>query len=46
VGSSRALTLEVIRDGITVNVVAPGYISTDSQLTFESAAAAAGPIAR
>ena len=24
----------------------PGYISTDSQLTFEAAAAAAGPIGR
>ena len=46
VGLSRALALEVVADGITVNVVAPGYISTDSQLTFEAAAAAAGPIGR
>jgi len=29
-----------------VNVVAPGYICTDSQLPFEAAAAAAGPIGR
>jgi 3-oxoacyl-[acyl-carrier protein] reductase len=45
VALSRALALEVIGDGVTVNVVAPGYISTDSQLPFE-AAAAAGPIGR
>ncbi len=29
VGLSRALAREVARDGITVNVVAPGYIETD-----------------
>ena len=46
VGLSRALALEVVADGVTVNVVAPGYISTDSQLPFEAAAAAAGPIGR
>jgi 3-oxoacyl-[acyl-carrier protein] reductase len=46
VGLSRALALEVISSGITVNVVAPGYIATGSQLEFESAAAAAGPIGR
>ena len=44
VGLSRALALEVVADGVTVNVVAPGYICTDSQLPFEAAAAAAGPI--
>jgi 3-oxoacyl-[acyl-carrier protein] reductase len=38
--------LEVLADGVTVNVVAPGYISTDSQLPFEAVAAAAGPIGR
>jgi NAD(P)-dependent dehydrogenase (short-subunit alcohol dehydrogenase family) len=32
--------------GVTVNIVAPGYISTDSQLPFEADAAAAGPIGR
>ena len=46
VGLSRALALEVVSDGVTVNVVAPGYIATGSQLEFEAAAAAAGPIGR
>ena len=46
VGMSRALALEVIGSGVTVNVVAPGYIATGSQLEFEAAAAASGPIGR
>lgn len=46
VGLSRALALEVVGQGVTVNVVAPGYVATGSQLPFESAAAAAGPIGR
>jgi 3-oxoacyl-[acyl-carrier protein] reductase len=46
VGFSRALALEVIGSGVTVNVVAPGYVGTGSQLDFEAAAAAAGPIGR
>ena len=46
VGLSRALALEVVADGITVNVVAPGYVATGSQLTFEVGAADSGPIAR
>ena len=46
VGFSRALALEVVGKGVTVNVVAPGYVSTGSQLDFEAAAAAAGPIGR
>ena len=46
VGLSRALALEVVGDGVTVNVVAPGYVATGSQLPFEAAAAAAGPIGR
>ncbi|WP_328351328.1 SDR family oxidoreductase [Mycobacterium sp. NBC_00419] len=46
VGLSRALALEVVRDGVTVNVVAPGYVLTGSQLEFEATAAAAGPFGR
>ena len=46
VGLSRALALEVIGRGVTVNVVAPGYVATGSQLEFEAAAAAAGPFGR
>jgi 3-oxoacyl-[acyl-carrier protein] reductase len=46
VGLSRALALEVVDRGVTVNVVAPGYIATGSQLPFEAAAAAAGPMGR
>jgi 3-oxoacyl-[acyl-carrier protein] reductase len=45
-GLSRALALEVVGDGITVNVVAPGYVRTGSQLPFEAAAAQQGPIGR
>jgi 3-oxoacyl-[acyl-carrier protein] reductase len=45
-GPSRALALEVVAYGVTVNVVAPGYVATGSQLEFEAAAAAAGPIGR
>ncbi|MCW1958974.1 MAG: SDR family oxidoreductase [Mycobacterium sp.] len=46
VGLSRALALEVVGQGVTVNVVAPGYVATGSQLDFEASAAAAGPIGR
>ncbi|GLP75248.1 short-chain dehydrogenase [Mycobacterium antarcticum] len=46
VGLTQALALEVVTSGITVNVVAPGYVSTGSQLAFEADAAAAGPIGR
>ncbi len=46
VGLFRALALEVVGDGVTVNVVAPGYVATGSQLGFEAAAAAAGPAGR
>jgi 3-oxoacyl-[acyl-carrier protein] reductase len=46
VGLSRALALEVIGSGVTVNVVAPGYVATGSQLECEATAAAAGPIGR
>ena len=46
IGFSRALALEVVSHGVAVNVVASGYFSTGSQLDFEAAAAAAGPIDR
>ena len=46
IGLSRSLALEVVQTGVTVNVVAPGYITTRSQLPFEASAAAAGPIGR
>ncbi len=46
VGLSRALALEVVGDGVTVNVVAPGYIATGSQLGFEATAATNGPAGR
>ncbi|WP_137148559.1 SDR family NAD(P)-dependent oxidoreductase [Mycolicibacterium sp. CR10] len=46
VGLTQALALEVVGAGITANIVAPGYVSTGSQLDFEAAAAAAGPMGR
>nr|WP_293237478.1 SDR family oxidoreductase [Mycolicibacterium sp.] len=46
VGLTQALALEVVRNGVTVNVVAPGYVSTGSQLPFEAAAAAEGAMGR
>lgn len=46
VGLCRALALEEVGHGITVNVVAPGYVATGSQLEFEAQAAAAGPSGR
>lgn len=45
-GLTQSLALEVIQHGITVNLVAPGFIATPSQLEFEASAAAAGPIKR
>ncbi|QEN14941.1 SDR family NAD(P)-dependent oxidoreductase [Mycolicibacterium sp. ELW1] len=46
VGLTQSLALEVVNKGVTVNLVAPGYIATGSQLAFEAAAASAGPMAR
>jgi 3-oxoacyl-[acyl-carrier protein] reductase len=45
-GMARALALEVASAGITVNVVAPGWIHTASSSTTEVAAGAASPIGR
>ncbi len=45
-GLTRALCLEVARDGITVNAVAPGWIATGSQAESEARAGLATPIGR
>lgn len=46
IGLTTSLALEVVTKGVTVNLVAPGYVRTGSQLPFEADAAAAGPMAR
>lgn len=46
VGLTQSLALEVVQDGITVNVVAPGLIATSSQFDFEARSAASGPARR
>lgn len=45
-GMARALALELASDGITVNVVAPGWIHTASSSPTEQAAGAASPVGR
>jgi 3-oxoacyl-[acyl-carrier protein] reductase len=45
-GLARTLALEVVGHGVTVNVVAPGFIATGSQLDSEAAAAAVSPMGR
>jgi 3-oxoacyl-[acyl-carrier protein] reductase len=46
VGMSRSLAIEVARDGITVNSVAPGWIETGSSTEEEKTAGAHTPMGR
>lgn len=46
VGLTRALALDSARQGVTVNAVAPGWISTGSQTPFEYAQGLSTPIGR
>jgi 3-oxoacyl-[acyl-carrier protein] reductase len=45
-GMTRSLCLEVARQGITVNAVAPGWIATGSQTDEERRAGATSPLGR
>jgi 3-oxoacyl-[acyl-carrier protein] reductase len=45
-GLTRALALELARDGITVNAVAPGWIATGSSTLQEREAGARTPVGR
>ncbi|HEY4331966.1 MAG TPA: SDR family NAD(P)-dependent oxidoreductase [Ilumatobacteraceae bacterium] len=46
VGMTRALAIEVARDSITVNAIAPGWIDTSSATEGERRAGAASPVGR
>ena len=46
VGLARALALDVARDGVTVNAVAPGWIATGSQTPFEATQGEVTPLGR
>ncbi len=45
-GMTRSLCLEVARQGVTVNAVAPGWIATGSQTDAEQRAGVASPLGR
>lgn len=46
VGLARAMALDTARDGITVNVVAPGWIASDSQTEHERDQGTRTPVGR
>jgi 3-oxoacyl-[acyl-carrier protein] reductase len=46
IGLTRAVALEAARDSITVNAVAPGWVSTGSQLAEEEASGGLTPLGR
>jgi 3-oxoacyl-[acyl-carrier protein] reductase len=46
VGLARGWALEVARQGVTVNVVAPGWVATASSTEEELAAGTATPVGR
>jgi len=46
VGLARALAIDYAADGVTVNAVAPGWVATDSQTSYEYEQGLATPVGR